>query len=433
LNKIQLKAIFYIINLFRRNIIVIKGYKEYFHLPKAVYILVASKTINGLGNFIMPLLTLILTEKIGLSGAKAGFYILMLNVSFVPGLLLGGRLVDSFGRKKVIIIFHGLAAGVFLSCGFIKPSMTIVYLLILGASMLAASLPAYDALVADLTDSHNRKRAFSLMFMGHNLGFSIAPVLGGFLFKNYLYLVFIIDAFTTFISVILVALFIPDIRHSHVEHKEVTSDNNESKSSKKLNVIEFLLGKPVILIFASLLFFYNFAYSQWAFTLPIHMVALFPESGPKYYGMLEGLNGLLILLFTPIMTRLTLKTMPTKIIARGGIFYAISFAILVVTKQLPMFFLAVFIMTIGEMMITVNNNTFISSVTPPQYRGRVSAIFQIIFGAGFATGPFIIGKSLDYISTSQVWIIITIIVAAAALLMFVLTRKLKKIKLANHY
>lgn len=414
------------INLIRRNEIVIKGYKEYFRLPKAVYILVASKTINGLGNFIMPLLTLILTEKIGLSGSQAGFYILMLNVSFVPGLLLGGRLVDSFGRKKVIIIFHGLAAAVFLSCGFIEPSMTIVYLLILGASLLAASLPAYDALVADLTDSRNRKRAFSLMFMGHNLGFSIAPVLGGFLFKNYLYLVFIIDAFTTLISVILVALFIPDIRHSHAEHKEV--DDN-----KKLNVVEFLFRRPIILVFASLLFFYNFAYSQWAFTLPIHMVALFPEGGPKYYGMLEGLNGFLILLFTPIMTRLTLKTMPTKVIARGGIFYSISFAILVVTRQLPMFFAAVVIMTIGEMMVTVNNNTFISSVTPPQYRGRVSAVFQIIFGAGFATGPFIMGKALDYITTSQVWVIITVVIGTAALLMYILTRRLKKKGIENHY
>jgi MFS family permease len=408
----------------------IRGYKEYFQLPKAVYFLVAAKTINGLGNFIMPLLTLILTEKIGLSSSRAGFYILMLNISFVPGLLLGGRLVDTFGRKKVIIIFHSLAAVVFLSCGFIEPSMLIVYLLILGSSMLAASLPAYDALVADLTTSHNRKRAFSLMFMGHNLGFSIAPVLGGFLFKNYLYLVFIIDAFTTLISVLLVLFFIPDIRHHHAQHK---NEELNSQGKKKLNVVEFLLSKPVVLFFAGLLFFYNFAYSQWAFTLPIHMVDLFPEEGPKYYGMLEGLNGLLILLFTPIMTRLTLKTMPTKVIATGGIFYAISFAILIVTRQLPMFFVVVLIMTIGEMMVTVNNNTFISSVTPPQYRGRVSAIFQIIYGAGFAAGPFIIGKALDYITTNDVWVIITVVIGTAALLLFVLTRRLKKTGIENHY
>ncbi|WP_163194636.1 MFS transporter [Clostridium thermarum] len=408
----------------------LKGYKEYFHLPKAVYFLVAAKTINGLGNFIMPLLTLILTEKIGLSSSQAGFYILILNISFVPGLLLGGRLVDTFGRKKVIVIFHSLAAIIFLNCGFINPSMLIVYLLILGSAMLAASLPAYDALIADLTNSHTRKRAFSLMFMGHNLGFSIAPVLGGFLFKNYLYLVFIIDAITTLISVLLVLFFIPDIRHHQEQHK---SKKEHGEDKKKLNVVEFLLSRPVVLVFAGLLFFYNFSYSQWAFTLPIHMVALFPEEGPKYYGMLEGMNGLLILLFTPVITKFTLKTMPTKVIATGGLFYAVSFAILIVTRLLPMFFVVVIIMTIGEMMVTVNNNTFISSVTPPQYRGRVSAIFQIIYGAGFAAGPFIMGKALDYITTNDVWVIITAVIGTAALLLFVLSRRLKKKGIENHY
>ena len=78
-----------------------KIFKEYLHLPREDYVLVVAKTINGLGNFIMPLLTLILTEKVGLNGSQAGFYMLMLNVCFVPGLLFGGRLADSLGRKKL--------------------------------------------------------------------------------------------------------------------------------------------------------------------------------------------------------------------------------------------------------------------------------------------------------------------------------------------
>ena len=48
-----------------------KIFKEYLHLPREVYVLVVAKTINGLGNFIMPLLTLILTEKVGLNGSQA--------------------------------------------------------------------------------------------------------------------------------------------------------------------------------------------------------------------------------------------------------------------------------------------------------------------------------------------------------------------------
>lgn len=408
-----------------------KIFREYLNLPKEVYVLAAAKTINGLGNFIMPLLTLILTEKIGLSGAQAGFYMLMLNVCFVPGLLFGGRLADSLGRKKVILIFHSLAAIVFMTCGFIKPSMLVVYLLMLGSSLLAASLPAYDALLADLTNEHNRKRAFTLTFMGHNLGFSIAPVLGGFLFRNYLYLVFIIDAISTVISVILVAAFIPNIQLNQGQKKNKV--DAEQHGDPKLNVVQFLFNNKYILIFSGILFFYNFAFSQLAFTLPIHVVELFPENGAKYYGTMEGLNGVLILILTPIMTRITIRSKPTKSIAQGGLLYTLSFAILIFVAPLSMFYLSIIVMTFGETMITVNNNAFISGMTPPQYRGRVSGIFQIIYGAGFATGPFIIGILLDYISTKEVWTIITIIMASASLFMLGLTRSMRKKKVEGHY
>ncbi|NLP28547.1 MAG: MFS transporter [Clostridia bacterium] len=408
-----------------------KIFKEYLHLPREVYVLVVAKTINGLGNFIMPLLTLILTEKVGLNGSQAGFYMLMLNVCFVPGLLFGGRLADSLGRKKVIIIFHSLAALVFMACGFIKPSMLVVYLLMLGSSFLAASLPAYDALLADLTNEHNRKRAFSLTFMGHNLGFSIAPVLGGFLFRNYLYLVFIIDAISTVISVILVAIYIPNMEYNQSKAKNEVRE--EKSQEKNLNVFQFLLNNKYILIFSGILFFYNFAFSQLAFTLPIHVVQLFPENGPKYYGTMEGLNGVLILILTPIMTRLTIKSRPTKAIAMGGILYTLTFALLIFVGPLSMFYLAILVMTFGETMITVNNNAFISGMTPPPYRGRVSGIFQIIYGAGFAIGPFIMGILLDYISIHEVWATITIIMALASLFMLSLTRRMRRKKIEGHY
>ncbi len=406
-------------------------FREYLNLPREVYVLAAAKTINGLGNFIMPLLTLILTEKIGLSGGQAGFYMLMLNVCFVPGLLFGGRLADSLGRKKVIIIFHSLAAVVFMTCGFIKPSMLVVYLLMLGSSLLAASLPAYDALLADLTNEHNRKRSFTLTFMGHNLGFSIAPVLGGFLFRNYLYLVFVIDAISTVISVLLVAIFIPNGQLHSLQSEKVSVE--EKNEDKKLNVIQFLLSNKYILIFSFILFFYNFCFSQLAFTLPIHVVELFPENGAKYYGTMEGLNGVLILFLTPIMTRLTIRSRPTRAIAQGGLLYTLCFAILIFVAPLSMFYLSIIVMTFGETMITVNNNAFISGMTPPEYRGRVSGIFQIIYGAGFAIGPFIMGILLDYIPTKSVWTIITILMATASILMMWLTRNMRKKKVEGRY
>ena len=44
--------------------------------------------------------------------------------------------------------------------------------------------PAYDALLADLTNPDNRKGAYSLVYMGWNLGFAIGPAIAGMLFQD---------------------------------------------------------------------------------------------------------------------------------------------------------------------------------------------------------------------------------------------------------
>ena len=38
--------------------------------------------------------------------------------------------------------------------------------------------PSYDALVADLNDSDSREKAYSLQYLGMNLGLVLAPTLG---------------------------------------------------------------------------------------------------------------------------------------------------------------------------------------------------------------------------------------------------------------
>lgn len=404
-----------------------KGLNKYLGLKKEIYTLAISKTINSMGNFVLPLLTLILTEKVGLSKTSAGIYLLILCVSYVPGLIIGGKMVDVVGRKKIIIIFHTLAASVYICCGLIKPSILMVYLLILASSLLSASMPAYDALAADLTDNSNRKKTYSLLFMGHNFGFAIAPVLGGFLFKNHLPLVFIIDAITTFISVTLITIF--------VKEPKVLRDTEhpESKQYKDKSLIFFLKTMPIIVVFSILLFFYQFAYSQWAYTMPLQLTELFKDKGAYYYGIIAGFNGILILIFTPLVTKLTRKLNILKIISLGGLFYAIAFGVLIQAKSLHIFFITVLIMTFGEMMVTINNSTFITTITPATHRGRVNGYMQIMLGAGFSMGPFTMGIALLYISIRSVWTIISIEVLLAAIFMYLLSRSWERNGIDKHY
>lgn len=159
-------------------------------LPKEIYIIAIARFVNAVGLFIFPLLTLLLTKKIGISEAETGFWIAISGFSSIPMSIIGGKLTDIIGRKKLIVYPSIIASFLFGACAFTEPSMLMVYLIIAAGSILHSSRPAMNSLIADITTPDNRNASFSLSYLGNNLGFAFGPFIGGLLFKNHLKLFF---------------------------------------------------------------------------------------------------------------------------------------------------------------------------------------------------------------------------------------------------
>ena len=187
-------------------------FNTYRGLPKEIYVIFFSRIINCLGSFVHPLLSLILTQKIGMSKAEAGTCITMLMLVGVIPMLIGGKLVDKFGRRKLIIVSQTLGASTLIIAGFIAPTMSLVYIIMLSSIFYSFASSAYDAMLGDITTPENRKASFSLIYMGLNIGFSIGPILGGLLFNKYLPVLFIGDGVTTLISLVLIAKYVTETK-----------------------------------------------------------------------------------------------------------------------------------------------------------------------------------------------------------------------------
>lgn len=381
-------------------------FTTYKGLPREIYILFVARIINCLGNFVYPLLALILTQKIGITPSNAGIIVTLMAVSQVPSLMIGGKVADSIGRKKVIIIFQTFGAISYLICSFMKPSIFIIIIIVIAANCYSMAAPAYDAMIADITTPKNRKSSYSLLYMGINIGVSIGPIMGGVLFKNHLSVLFIGDAITSFLSIIIMYIFIKETTKS----KTVVIDKErESEKYEQGSVISVLLKRPMILYFSLIMLLYSFSYSQWSFTLPLQMAYLFKENGAKFYGFVASINGFVVIIFTPIITTLLHRVKALKVIAIGGIFYAVSFGMFGFISKLPMFFISIFIMTIGEILISTNQGTFIANNTPSSHRGRINAILPIITGAGYAFGPAVMGNVSNAFGYTVTWTIISIL------------------------
>ena len=408
----------------------INGLKQLFipykGLPKEIYIIFIARIMNSLGGFVNPLLVLILTQKVGLDTGIAGTYITFISVIAVPGLLLGGKLTDLFNRKWIIFACQGLGAFIYIAVGFVSPSMLMVYMIMAASFFFIMCSPAYDAILADLTSPDNRKGAYSLVYMGWNIGFAVGPAIAGLLFKDYLSLIFIIDGICTLFATTLIVIFIKETKRTVTETDRVLEQNVEG------SIFKVLLSRPILIMFALILLCIEFAYTQWSFSIPLHLDELFGDIGASYFGILASFNGILVIIFTPILTRITQKARPIRVISSGALCYAIAFGMLAFTTVLPLFYLSIFIMTVGEILIAINAATFMANMTPASHRGRMSSILPLLIGTGNATSPMIMGNYISAHSIASAWVLIGTLSFLSAALMWILQRSANKYVTVHH-
>ncbi|MDF2698864.1 MAG: transporter, partial [Haloplasmataceae bacterium] len=361
---------------------------SYNKLPKEAWIIAISRIINAMGAFVGPVMTFILKDKIGLSDSEAGFYMTLAGaINFFPP-LIGGKLADTLGRKKTIIIFDLLGLSTYFICGFIEPSITLIYVMIIAGIFYSMGGPAHESLLADISNPNNRKQVYSLSYMGWNLGYAAGPIIAGFLFHKYLNLIFIGDAITTFLSLSLIFIFIKD-KKNKVNIENLNSLEVEEKGS----IFAVLIKRPRLLLFATVMIGFNFVYSQWSFLLPIHTSTNFGGVlGPKYYGAMASLNGAVVIAFTAIISFIFLNTKNYKTIVYGGLFYMLGFGLLGFLDSLAFFYISVFIFTLGEILLTISVMPYVYNHTPSSHRGRMSGTLSMIMGFGWVLGPFVMGQ-----------------------------------------
>ena len=95
-------------------------------------------------------------------------------------------MADRFNKKRVIIYCDIVSIALFVISGFLPLSIFSICVLLVGAFFQTLEGPAYQALVADITPAEKREKAFSLLYLGANIGLILSPTLAGLLFKDHL-------------------------------------------------------------------------------------------------------------------------------------------------------------------------------------------------------------------------------------------------------
>jgi MFS family permease len=393
-------------------------------LPVSIWVIFAVQVVNRIGDFVAPFLTLLFTRKMGLSASTVGLLVTATAATGMAGNLVAGKLCDHFGRKKILAAALFFVAVLNGSCGFFTPGATTAAVLVAAGFFQGSIRPAISAMLADSAPADRRRQAWSLSYLGINIGASIGPLLAGLLFERNLPWLFWGDALSTFAAIGLLLAFIPETKPdaSRVARSlEGDGTGPAAERAEEGSALGAFFRRPVLVGYSVVLFFSNFIYGQTHFCLPLYTQRLFGEGGAEAFGLIISCNGLVVLLFTNLVLRATRRVPALAAMAASSLLYAVGFAGYIFKAPLPFLLAATAVWTIGEILSVTNGGAWVASRTPMNFRGRFQSIQYAVAAAGAMLSPLLGGFIVERTSVFFLWGI----VSATALLCALAFRALK--------
>lgn len=136
--------------------------EQYKGLRKENYILAFGRLVTGLGSMIWPMMTLILSQKMGVSAKGVSVLLAAAMVGMAPAIYLGGKISDKRDKKMTIVVLDLISVICFVTCAIIPLTWLSIGLMFIGSMCQNMENPAYNALTADLTVTEDRDRSYSL-------------------------------------------------------------------------------------------------------------------------------------------------------------------------------------------------------------------------------------------------------------------------------
>jgi MFS family permease len=181
-------------------------------LPRSVWLLVLARTVNRLGAFTLPFLSVILVTSWGASVVDAGYLLAAFGVATIPSRLVGGWLADRWGTRAAIVTGLLATAGAQVALAA-APSLGFAAVAVVALGLAFEIYePASQAMVADATDEAQRPVAYGLLAAAMSVAGMAAGLLAALLAGVGLRWLFVVDAATCLGCAALVGRWLTVVR-----------------------------------------------------------------------------------------------------------------------------------------------------------------------------------------------------------------------------
>ncbi|KQL45542.1 sugar phosphate permease [Brevibacillus choshinensis] len=354
--------------------------------PSSIRLLAIAAIIFSTGMAcIWPLVTIYIHDYLGKPLTVAGFLLLLNQGAFLIGSLAGGMLFDRWGKMKTIVLSSFGIIVISICLGFTTDFTVYTVLLLLNGLFYGTLSPVMNALAVVMWPEGGRK-AINLIYVALNAGVAAGSALGGVLASVSFAWTFFGNAFAQVVVFAMFVLILP--RHLKALEEAPVTKLDQSASSALNEAPKKVVWGALVLLCAGLLISW-IVYVQWTTVLSTYMQSL--GISLRQYSLLWTLNGALILFGQPLISWVIkhfARTLKTQMLL-GTYVFALSMLILSQTTAYAGFVVAMFVMTIGEMLVWPAVPTVAAEFTPEGQEGFIQGLVSGTGSAGRMLGPLL--------------------------------------------
>ncbi|MFF4229642.1 MDR family MFS transporter [Streptomyces sp. NPDC001820] len=389
-------------------------------LPGRVWIISLGILVNQVGNFLPVFIVLYLTGR-GYSAGAAGLVLGVSGLGKVLGNAVGGYLADKIGRRWTIVLSSVTTSGLTAIVPFLGHLPLVVTVVGLIGVTSQIYRPAAAAVLLDSVAATNQQRlaAFGVFRFAMNIGAALGGVIGGVLASTSYVGLFLVNAAACLLFGVVVAVLLRDAPQPRSDPADADTRADRAVGYRQALADRTLMRFLLMTVFA------EFVYIQSSVGLPLHVSDV--GLNERDFGLLIGLNGLLVLALELPITGAVSRYRPEYVLAIGNLIVGAGLALTGFMSSMVLLSATVLIWTFGEMITSSISQAYLGSLAPPRMVGRYQGLHGVAYTIGTGAGP-LIGGAVYAIGPWALWAL----VGAAGLLSAQLSLPRRRAKSTVH-
>ncbi len=367
-------------------------------LPRSFWLLLVGMWVNRVGGFVLPFLSLYLSEREGLAPRDVSLVLGAWGAGTMLSALVGGALADRLGRKPTMMLSLCGGAIALAALGNAHGSLGLSSAALALGALGELYRPAVAAAVADLVPESGRARAYSYLNWTFNLAFAASPLLASWIVERHGWnWLFLGDAATMLLAALVILRGVPETRPPPERMRATRADwLAPARDARMAWMLIAALGIGLVIV--------------QSFSSVGPMVRA-DGLDPRKLGLLFAANGALIALLQPLAVPRLARWPLARVLPLASLLFALGFSGHALAASFSGHLACVVAWTLGEIALFPLCNAHVAGLAPPELRGRYQGAYWFAWSCANLVGP-LLGLGLLERGGRPFWALLPLALAA---------------------